>query len=143
MSLYIRLYDQTLACVSNRIRHQPCPAMHFHRLANDLHIDIGFLADSLRLPRSTIYRKIRNNENLNTVQAERVICLQRLVGQVQVMEDKSRKSKRSDASRWFGEWIGQPLPALGGQRPAEYLGDGAGRELISQLLRQIHAGVFA
>jgi len=143
MRSYETLYHETLAYLSNRIRYKPCPAKLVHNLAVDLRVDIGFVIDTLGLPRRIIFRKIEQSKNLDSGQAERVIGMQRLIGQVQAMIAESGDREQFDAGRWLGEWIGQPLPALGGRRPAEYLGDSAGREWVSQLLRQIQAGVFA
>jgi len=143
MTSYETLYHETLAHLSNRIRHQPFPAKLVRSLAADLHVSIEFVIDTLGLPRRTIFRKIEENKNLDPGQAERVVGIQRLIGQVQVMTVETANEEKFDAGRWLGEWIDQPLPALGGRRPAEYLGDGAGREWVSQLLRQIQAGVFA
>lgn len=140
---YALLHDETLACLSKRIRYQPFPAKLIRYLASDLRVDTGFLVDTLGLPRRVIFRKIDENGNLDPAQVERVIGMQRLVGQVQAMVAESGTTKGFDAGRWLGEWIEQPLPALDGQRPAEYLGDSAGREWISQVLRQIQASAFA
>jgi len=142
-SLYTVLHDETLACLSKRIRFQPFPAKLVRCLARDLHLDTKLLVDTLGLPRSIIFRKIKKNENLDPGQVERIIGMQRLLGQVQAMVVESGNAKGFDAGRWLGEWIEQPMPALDGRRPAEYLGDSAGREWISRLLRQIQASAFA
>jgi len=139
----VTLFHETLACLSDRIRHQAFPAELVSRLASDLHINSRSLIDHLGLHRRAILRKIKQNEHLDANEVERVLGMQRLVGQVQVMVGKSGNTDGFDAAGWIGEWIELPLPALGGQRPAEFLGDGAGRELISQLLRQIQSGAFA
>jgi len=143
MTSYETVYHETLADLSKRIRRQPCPAKLVRSLAADLHVSLEFVIDTLGLPRRVVLRKIEKSKNLDPGQAERVIGMQRLIGQVQAMIAESGDREKFDAGRWLGEWIDQPLPALGGRRPAEYLGDGAGREWVSQLLRQIQAGVFA
>jgi hypothetical protein len=48
-----------------------------------------------------------------------------------------------DASRWVGEWLERPLPALGGAKPAEYMDTMEGQELISRLLAQAQSGAYA
>jgi uncharacterized protein (DUF2384 family) len=140
---YEAFYHETLAHLSNRIRHQPFPAKLVCSLAADLQVSKEFVIDTLGLSRRVIFRKIEENKNLDPGQAERVVGMQRLISQVQAMIAESGNAEKFDAGRWLGKWIDQPLPALGGRRPAEYLGDSAGREWISQLLRQIQAGVFA
>jgi uncharacterized protein (DUF2384 family) len=112
-------------------------------MAIDLNLDKGQLIDALGLPRSTISRKIKTNKPLNPDEMERVNGMQRLVGQVQAMVAAGGAEDDFDAAKWFGEWIEQPLPALDGERPAKYLGDSAGRELVSRILSMIQAGAFA
>lgn len=140
---YAALYRETLACLSERIRYVAVPAKTVHRLADDLHVDTGFLIEALGLSRRVISLMVRENRALNSGQVERIVGMQRLIGQVQAMVDESGVSEGFEAGPWFGKWIVQPLPALGGRPPAEYLGDGAGRAWISQLLKQIQAGTFA
>ncbi|WP_445147369.1 antitoxin Xre/MbcA/ParS toxin-binding domain-containing protein [Dyella sp. Tek66A03] len=48
-----------------------------------------------------------------------------------------------DAAAWVTEWIAQPLPALGGKRPAEFLASDAGYALLVRLLEQSANGVVA
>ena len=48
-----------------------------------------------------------------------------------------------DCARWVMTWLGQPLPALGGRRPAELMGTAEGRALVSDLLAQQQSGACA
>lgn len=75
--------------------------------------------------------------------SERVIGLARLIGQVAVMIDNSGDPHDFDVARWVGEWLEQPVPALEGGRPADYMETLAGQALVSSLLIQSQAGVFA
>ncbi|MBS0348172.1 MAG: DUF2384 domain-containing protein [Proteobacteria bacterium] len=97
----------------------------------------------LDLRRATIARKIREGEMLSTDQSERVLGLERLIGQVAIMVGDSGDSTGFDAARWVGDWLEQPIPALGGAKPADYMGTTEGQELVSRLLVQTQAGVFA
>jgi hypothetical protein len=73
----------------------------------------------------------------------RVLGLLRLIGQVAVMVEHSGDPKEFDAARWVGGWLERPIPALGGARPADYMETIAGQTLVSKLLMQSQAGVFA
>lgn len=97
----------------------------------------------LGLPRATIDRKARANQRLTVEQAERVIGLSKLVGQVQVMVEQSGDPSGFDAAKWVADWLDKPLPALGGRFPAEYMDTAEGRELISSLLAKIQCGAYA
>ncbi|HRH72307.1 MAG TPA: DUF2384 domain-containing protein, partial [Zoogloea sp.] len=97
----------------------------------------------LDLRPATIARKIREGEMLSTDQSERVLGLERLIGQVAVMVGDSGDSTGFDAARWVGDWLEQPIPALGGAKPADYMDTIEGQERVSRLLVQSQAGVFA
>ena len=60
-----------------------------------------------------------------------------------VMVGDSGDSTGFDAARWVGDWLEQPIPALGGAKPADYMDTIEGQERVSRLLVQSQAGVFA
>jgi uncharacterized protein (DUF2384 family) len=94
------------------------------------------------LPRATVVRKIKNGETLSPEQSERVIGLERLIGQVAVMVAESGDPAGFDAEQWVGEWLECPLPALGGAKPAEFMDTMEGQELVSKLLAQSQSGAY-
>ena len=118
------------------------------RASDVLGISSGMLLGKYRvlhilgLPRATIDRKIRNDEMLSPEQTERVIGLERLIGQVAVMIAESGDPAGFDASQWVGEWLERPLPALGDARPAEFMDTMEGQKLISKLLAQSQSGAY-
>lgn len=95
------------------------------------------------LPRATVTRKIANKAALSADESERLVGLARLIGQVQAAVDEAGASEGFNPAKWFGEWIAQPLPALGGRRPDELLDTADGRELVSRLLAQMQSGAYA
>jgi len=80
---------------------------------------------------------------LNLPESERLLGVRQLVDQVQQMVEQSGDPKGFNASEWVDQWLEQSLPALGGKSPAEYMDTEAGRELVSQLLRQAQSGSYA
>jgi len=108
-----------------------------------MHIPKERLYAFLRLPRSTLDRKIRNHETLPPEYTERVLGLERLVGQVEEMVAQSGNPAGFDAHRWVGEWLDRPLPALGGAKPADFMDTMEGQRLITQLLAQSQSGAYA
>lgn len=76
-------------------------------------------------------------------EAERVLGVAKLVGQVQQMVEESGNPEGFSASHWISGWLVEPLPALGGERPIELLGTMEGQEVIAGLLTQIEGGVYA
>ncbi|MFZ3141241.1 antitoxin Xre/MbcA/ParS toxin-binding domain-containing protein [Polaromonas sp.] len=70
-------------------------------------------------------------------------CLIELIGQVQAMVRESGAPAGFDPARWLGAWIGQPVPALGGRKPIEFLDTAEGRKAVSVLLSQMQSGAYA
>ena len=70
-------------------------------------------------------------------------AIARLVIQVQQIVEQSGNPQGFDASTWVAEWLEQPLPALGGGAPAEYMHSAAGRKVVTSLLSQTQSGAFA
>lgn len=112
-------------------------------LARDMNYDQGELVSLLGVPRATFQRKLRDQKPLDLSASERVLGVMRIVGQVQQMVEESGVSEGFDASAWVGHWLEQPLPALGGKAPAEFMDTAPGQELISQLLAQTQSGAYA
>ena len=76
-------------------------------------------------------------------QGERVVGMAKLIGQVQAMVDESGEPDGFDAPLWVAGWLDTPVPALGGDRPAEYMDTAEGRELVSRLLAMMQSGAYA
>lgn len=112
-------------------------------LAGDLHYEQGVLIDRLGFSRATISRKIKAGKRLDLAASERVVGAMRLIGQVQHMVEESGDARGFDASAWVGKWLEQPLPALAGRAPAEFMNSATGQELVAQLLAQTQSGAYA
>ena len=101
------------------------------------------LMQRLGLPRATIIRKSKAKQHLSTEQAERVVGLAKLIGQVQTMVEQSGEPEGFDAAHWIAQWIERPIPALGGRRPAELMDTVAGQELVASALAKMQSGAYA
>lgn len=66
-----------------------------------------------------------------------------LASQVQKMVEESGNAAGFDAREWLLNWLERPLPALGGQKPAELLSSKDGPEVLSTLLAQSRGGAFS
>jgi putative toxin-antitoxin system antitoxin component (TIGR02293 family) len=122
---------------------QGVPAAVVEKIVRRMDIPKERLYATLRLPRSTVDRKIRNNDTLSAEHSERVIGLERLIGQVEAMVEQSGNPQGFDANRWLGDWLERPLPALGGAKPADFMDTMEGQELIARLLAQSQSGAYA
>lgn len=119
------------------------PAAQLAELGRAMAVPRDRLFALLQLPRSTTERKIRDKERLSPEQSERVIGLERLVGQVQAMVEQAGNARGFDAARWVGAWLDRPLPALGGARPGELMDTIEGQQLVRRLLEQTQSGAYA
>ena len=122
------------------------PASATEMLAQALHMPAARMHKALNLPASTVARKIKLQENLPVDQSERVIQTMRLVGLAQRLVSEygdPELSQGFDAARWFGEWIEEPNPALGMQKPVDLLDTAAGASLVESLLNKMVSGVYA
>ncbi len=98
----------------------------------------------LRLPASTTKRKLALNALFSPEQSERILGLQRLIGQVEVMVAESGADAKSfDAAAWVARWLDEASPALSNKRPGEFMDTVAGQEIVSNLLAKMQSGAYA
>lgn len=124
------------------IRHG-IPAVELEELAALLGLPIVNLSRALGVPPTTIRRKAKNRDALPADQGERVLGLQRIVGQVQTMVEECGDPTNFDAAAWTGDWLTAPQPALGGRQAMEFLGTVTGLQLLSELLSHNVTGAYA
>ncbi len=100
--------------------------------------------DMLRLPVSTTKRKTALEKPFSPEQSERILGLQRLIGQVEAMLAESGDGTRAfDAPAWVARWLETPVPALGNERPGTLMDTVAGQEIVSNLLARMQSGAYA
>ena len=119
------------------------PATALKRIALGMGIPKERLYTTLCLHRSSVERKIRENAVLSPEQSERVLGLERLIGQVEVMVEQSGNPKGFDPTRWVSAWLERSLPALGGAKPADFMDTMQGQDIVSRLLAQSQSGAYA
>lgn len=119
------------------------PASEVEKIARTIGRPKERLFKVLGLPRATVDRRARSQQQLSIDQGERLLGLSRLVGQVQVMVEQSGNPEGFDAARWVADWLDRPLPALGGQCPAEYMDTAEGQAIVSGLIARVQSGAYA
>ncbi len=97
----------------------------------------------LRFIRATVNRRIKSDEPLPIDYSERVIGLQKLIGQVEVMVAESGSQEDFNAAHWVAEWLEEPNPALNHAKPAEFMDTIEGQTLVSAVLAQMQSGAYA
>lgn len=103
----------------------------------------GETLEALQIPAATINRKAKTNAPLAPAEAERVIGLGRLLGQVQAMVRDSGTVDGFDPAAWLSDWLTTPVPALGGARPLDLMDTMTGQALVAQTLAQMQASAYA
>lgn len=119
------------------------PAEILSTVARDMGIGDKEILDILQLRKASVRRKLAAHRPLYRDEASRVVGLLRLIGQVEVMVAASGDSTEFSAAKWLASWLRIPNSALGGRLPADFMCLSEGRELLSDLLRQIQSGSYA
>jgi len=111
-------------------------------LSDSMEITKDYLFKILNFPKSTIDRKILGHQPLSTEQGERLVGLAKLVEQAKSMVVESGHQEGFKASKWVAQWIDQPCPALGGNKPSTFMDTMAGQALVSKILAQMQTGAY-
>lgn len=98
---------------------------------------------ALGFSRRGLSRTAKIGGRLSAEDGERVLGLAALVDQVQAIVEEGPAADAFNAASWLGSWLFEPLPAVGGVCPANLIGTGEGRALISQVLSQMQSGAYA
>lgn len=125
---------------------QGVPAKEFKLFASSLGIVQEKLCRMLDIAPATMNRKAAQDQALSRDESEKVIGLAKLVGQVETMLEQSGDPalmQDFDVSRWLAGWLAEPVPALGGKSPSEYLDTLEGQALVSSLLAMMQTGAYA
>ena len=119
------------------------PAEACDTLYEEMGVTKEYLLSTLKMSAATLGRKARSAAPLSSDEAEKILGVICLIGQVESMVEESGNANGFDAAKWFAEWIKSPNAALGGRRADELLSFGDGRQLLSGLLSQMQAGTYA
>lgn len=108
--------------------------------------DLMALAADLNIPVQTLrkYLHVRNGPGrCNAAASERILGLMALIGQVDTMVRRCHPDVKFSAAAWLGNWLSNPVGALGGIRPAAILDTMVGVTILSDLLKLPESGAFA
>jgi putative toxin-antitoxin system antitoxin component (TIGR02293 family) len=118
------------------------PARWLRELASATDLSRTTLCELLGLKLSTINRKLQQNLLLSPDESERLMGLQRLIGQGEALVRDCGDPEGFEASLWLAGWLQQPQGALGGARPARYLDTADGRDQLSRLIGAQGSGSY-
>ena len=98
---------------------------------------------ALGFSRRSLSRAARIGVLVSAEDGDQVVGLAALVAQVQTIVEGSGRTGAFNAALWLGRWLLEPLPAIGGARPADLIGTREGRARNSQVLSQMQSGAYA
>lgn len=116
------------------------------QMASDLAIDQSVLTDSMGIARSTFTRKAKNHEVLSSGESAVALGLARIIGEIERILAESgdpEQMETFDVAGWVGAWLREPVPALGGRVPLDFMDNPYGQETVLQLIGQMQSGAFA
>lgn len=98
----------------------------------------------LRVPKATAEKKAAAGECVSGAPGHAAVGMIRLLGIAQeiVANSTAPEAKNFDASKWLGQWIERPQPALGGRKPADLIDTPTGVEVVARLLGAIESGAY-
>jgi len=116
------------------------PATWIHQLEAGTGLSRSALCALLGLKLSTVNRKLQHRSPLSPDESERLIGLQRLIGQVEAVVRDCGDGSAFDAGQWLAAWLQRPNQALGGERPATFMDTADGREQLGRLIGAQRSG---
>ncbi len=119
------------------------PAKTVEAMAKLMAVPKDRLVATLGLARATVNRKARDNKALSADDSARLLGMARLVGQVQQMVAESGDPQGFDSAAWVAQWLENPLPALGGQKPAAFMDTADGQALAATLVARMQTGAYS
>ena len=112
------------------------------RLAKDMAVPEKLLAEMLKIPYHAADFRSRKLKPLSTEQKSLLMGIVNLIGQVHTMVLESGNPDGFSAAVWTARWLERPLPALGGQKPAQLMSTRAGQAHISTIIARMQSGVY-
>jgi uncharacterized protein (DUF2384 family) len=94
------------------------------------------------LPIDAMNRETDAEAVLSSDEGDPILGLANLAAQVEAMVKGVDGAEGFDAMAWTSRWLGEPLPALGGVAPSNYMGTREGRALVSETLARIQSGAY-
>jgi len=138
---YLAIYE---ASASDRVEmiREGIKASVAKRILADLDMPEVLTYEALNVSIGTINRKAKTGAVLRSDEGERILGLAKLVGQVESMVRGADGAERFDVRAWTSRWLREPLRALGGAAPLDYMGTMEGQALVSETVARVQSGAY-
>lgn len=126
------------------IERQGVQGVVLKNLSRKMSVPISYMYKILGVPKATAEKKMGAGEFVTGSSGYAAIGMIRLLGIAQNMaEDSTAKvAEDFDASKWLGQWIELPQPALGGRKPADLIDTPTGIDIVARLLGAVESGAY-
>jgi uncharacterized protein len=113
-------------------------------LAKRMEIPAQRMCAILGVPKATAEKKVSSGELLTGNGGRAALGMTRLLGIAQEIVEGSTapEARDCDSTKWLGQWLEKPQPALGGHKPAELIDTPTGVDLVAKLLGAIESGAY-
>ncbi len=118
------------------------PASWVRHMEHATGLPRSVLCRLLGLKLSTVNRKLHNQALLSPDETERLMGLQRLIGEVAAIVRDCGDGQPFDAAQWLAAWLQRPSRALGGALPGDFLDTAEGREQLSRQIGAQRSGAY-
>jgi putative toxin-antitoxin system antitoxin component (TIGR02293 family) len=121
-------------------------AADFKKFASGLDVQQEKLFRMLDIAVATVNRRASRGEALSRDDSAKIVGMAKLIGQVMTMLEQSGDPAlldNFDAARWLTQWMEEPVPALAGAAPSDYMDTIEGQEMIAKLLAMMQTGAYA
>lgn len=141
---YVRRVNRATPLELVEIERQGVLGSFIKDLSRSMEIPSSRIFAILGVPKATAEKKAAAGERVEGRGGQAAIGMVKLLGIAQeiVANSTVSEAKSFDATKWLGQWIELPQPALGGRKPAELLDTPTGVELVARLLGSIQSGAY-
>src|SRR6266550_1539161 len=141
---YIRQVARATPLQLVEIERQGVLGSFIKDLSKRMEIPSSRIFTILGVPKATAEKKAAEGERVEGRGGQAAIGMVKLLGIAQeiVANSTANEAKTFDATKWLGQWIERPQPALGGRKPHNMLDTPTGVELVARLLGSIESGAY-
>lgn len=113
-------------------------------MARELGLPAVRFFEMIGVPRATAEKRAAAGGFVDGIAGQAALGVASLMRQVNEMAEASTapEAKTFDATRWLGQWLETPSPALRGMRPGDMLDTPTGRKLVHNLLGSAVSGSY-
>jgi len=113
-------------------------------LSKQMGLPSSRMFDILGVPKAKAWKKGATRMYIDGCAGQSALGIIKLLGIARAIVSNStaEEAKNFDSTRWLGQWIERPQPALGGRKPAELIDTPTGVKIVAKLLGSIESGAY-